>query len=367
MDLVYNIAGKSEAREEGSLMALYVASWGMAAGKTSLCASVGRWLQSSGRKAGYLKPAAIANGGIDKDAQFLKEVLGLTEPVEALSPIHLSSEDELKAELADGALGARVKQSYESVIHGKDVVLLEGLGDLSKAGPVADASYQIVEALNAGVVVVVAYAVDLAWEKIVSATQRFGQHLLGVVVGRVPQNRMESVQAEVSLALGQKGVKAIGLVPDDRLLFGVSVAEIAEQLQADILCCSDGPTQLVENVMIGVMTPDSGEEYFRRKTAKAVVVRGERPDMQLAALSTPTKCLILAGGVAPIAQVLGWAEDKGVPILLAKQDTLSTVEEVEKVFALARFRHPAKLDRMDRLLQQHLDFQSLGQGLGFAG
>jgi BioD-like phosphotransacetylase family protein len=115
------------------------------------------------------------------------------------------------------------------------------------------------------------------------------------------------------------------------------------------------------------MTPDSGEEYFRRKTAKAVVVRGERPDMQLAALSTPTKCLILAGGVAPIPQVLGWAEDKGVPVLLAKQDTLSAVGEVEKAFALARFRHPAKLDRMDRLLQQHLDLQSLGQGPGLAG
>jgi BioD-like phosphotransacetylase family protein len=347
-------------------MALYVASWGMAAGKTALCATIGRWLQRSGRKTGYLKPVVIANGGVDKDVQFLKQALVLGESVEALSPLHLSDWQSLKTELSGGALGAKVKQSYDKVVQGKDAVLLEGFGDLAEGGHGADAALQIVEALNARVVLVVAYAIDLPWNSIVSSAQRFGQHLLGIVISMVPQNKMESVQTEVASRLNQKGIKILGLVPDERLLFGVSVAEIAEQLQADILCCPEGSMQLVENVMMGALTPDSGEEYFKRKTAKAVVVRGERPDMQLAALSTPTKCLILTGGVAPIPQVLGWAEDKGVTILLAKQDTLSTVAEVEKAFTQARFRHPKKLDRMERLLKERFDLQSIGQVLGLA-
>jgi BioD-like phosphotransacetylase family protein len=348
-------------------MALYVASWGTAAGKTSLCAAIGKWLQRNDKKAGYMKPVTVANGGTDKDAEFVKQVLGLSESPEVISPLRVTNEGSVKQELAGGALGARVKQSHGDIVRGKDVVIVEGFGDLAKGGYVADASYQVVEALNARVIIVVGYEVDLSWETIASSAQKFGQHLLGAVVSRVPVSKIESVRAEAGSGLDGKGIKLLGLVPDDRRLFGISVSEIADQLQADTLCCRDRSVELVENVMVGALTPDSGEDYFKRKTGKAVVVRGDRPDVQLAALSTSTKCLVLTGGVAPIAQVLGWAEDKEVPVLVTKRDTLSTVAEVEKAFVQARFRHPDKLDALETLLRGNLDFQSIRQGLGLAG
>lgn len=348
-------------------MALYVASWGMAAGKTSLCVAIGRWLQRNGKKAGYMKPVTVADGDAYRDAEFLKEVLELSEPSEVISPLRMSNEGSMKQELAGGALGAKVKQSHGDIVRGKDVVIVEGFGDLAKGDYIADASYQVVEALNAGVIVVVAYAVDLSWETMASSAQKFGQHLLGLVVSRVPVNKIESVRAEAGSRLDGKGIKVLGFIPDDRRLFGISVSEMADQLQAETLCCKDRSAELVENVMIGALTPDSGEDYFKRKDGKAVVIRGDRPDVQLAALSTSTKCLVLTGGVGPIAQVLGWAEDKEVPIIVTKQDTLTTVAEVEKAFVQARFRHPRKLDALETLLRGNLDFQSIRQGLGLAG
>ncbi len=348
-------------------MALYVASWGVAAGKTSLCAAIGRWLQKNGKKAGYLKPLTVADGGADEDAEFLRRALGLTEPSEVIAPLRLSNESLLKQELAGRALGVRAKESHDEIVQGKDVVLVEGFDDLAKGGHVADASYQVVEALNAKVIVVVAYAVDMSWEAMASSSQKFGQQLLGVVVSRVPVNKIESVRTEAGSRLEGKDVKVLGFIPDDRRLFGISVAEIARQLGVEALSGKDRLAQLVENVMIGALTPDSGEDYFRRKARKAAVVRGDRPDVQLAALSTFTNCLVLTGGAAPIAQVLGWAEDKEVPILVTERDTLSAVAEVEKAFVRARFRHPDKLDVLEMLLRGNLDFQSIGQGLGLAG
>jgi BioD-like phosphotransacetylase family protein len=348
-------------------MALYVASWGTAAGKTSLCAAIGRWLQRNGKKVGYLKPITIADGDVDGDAGFLRLALGLPESSEVISPLRLKDESSLRQELAGAALGVRVKQWHSEMVRGKDVVIVEGFGDLAKGSYVADASYQVVEALNARVILVVAYATDLAWEAMASASQRFGQGVLGIVVSRVPVNKIEPVRTEAGSRLAAKGIGVLGVIPDDRRLFGVSVAEIADQLGADALCCKDRLAQLVENVMIGALTPDSGEDYFKRKSGKAAVVRGDRPDLQLAALSTSTKCLVLTGGVAPIAQVLGWAEDKEVPVLVTKQDTLSAVAELEKAFVQARFRHPEKLDALETLLRGNLDFQSIRQGLGLAG
>lgn len=89
--------------------------------------------------------------------------------------------------------------------------------------------------------------------------------------------------------------------------------------------------------------------------------------MQLAALSTPTVGLILTGGVGPIPQVKAWAEEKHVPILVAKGDTLATASEVEDAIVGARFRHEAKLARLEEILSRDLDFSALLSGLGLTG
>lgn len=49
---------------------------------------------------------------------------------------------------------------------------------------------------------------------------------------------------------------------------------------------------MVEHLMIGAMDVDSALTYFRRKPNKAVITGGDRPDIQLAALETSTKCTI---------------------------------------------------------------------------
>jgi len=122
------------------------------------------------------------------------------------------------------------------------------------------------------------------------------------------------------------------MLSGERAATGASVARIAERLQAEVLCCSESLDGVVENLMIAAMTVDSGLDYFSRKDNKAVIVRGERPDCQLAALATSTRCLVLTGGVRPPVQVLSLAEEKGVPVLLTDRDTLSVVAELEQFF-----------------------------------
>lgn len=344
-------------------MALYVTSWTEGAGKTSLCAGIGKWLQERGKVVGYLKPVALTDTGAVEDAGFIKQTLGLEEPVESLTPLCLTQQD-LKTELNNGSLGGKVKQAYDEIAAGKDVVLLEGLAGLSQDAELAQSAFQISEGLDARVIMAVTYSRDLPWDEIASQAGEFGQRLLGIVINRVPQNKMGSVLGEAGSLFGEEGIKILGILPENRSLAGVSVAEIADRLQAKTLCCTEGMADLVENLMIGAMTPDSGVDYFSRKENKAVIARGERPDMQLAALATSTKCLILTGGVEPVGQVLSWAEDKGAPILLTEQDTLSTVSNVEETFVQARFRQLAKLDKLDEILQQRFNFSSLAEGLG---
>ena len=118
--------------------------------------------------------------------------------------------------------------------------------------------------------------------------------------------------------------------------------------------------------MLGAMTVDHGPEYYGRKANKAVIVRSERPDMQLAALETPTRCLVISGDTAPISSVRYNAEHKRVPIILTRDDVLATVTSIENALGKARFNQERKLARLTEIMNQHFDFPAVYKGLGLA-
>lgn len=342
-------------------MDLYVASWEQRGGKTTLCAGIGRSLQKSGVKVGYL---TLAHEGAEQDARFMKLALGLEGSLEVLSPHSAGGKS---PDSATTGIDAKFKQARDTVAANKDLVLIEGPGGLSQDRNAMEAAVQTVQALAARVIVVINYETTLQLDLLAEYLKKFGQNLLGVVINRIPQNKTETARAEMTSVLDREGVRALCLLTEDRSLFGLTMGELAEQLQAEVACCPEALETMVHNVMIGVMTPDSGTDYFVRKDHKAVLARGERPDMHLAALGTPTGGLILTGGTGPIPQVKAWAEEKHVPILVTKVDTLAAASEVEKAFVSARFHQQAKLAKLEGILEKAFDFPSLRTGLGLAG
>ena len=148
------------------------------------------------------------------------------------------------------------------------------------------------------------------------------------------------------------------------MLLSVSVAELSEGLGGEILCARQALTELVEHLVVGAMTADSALTYFRRKPNKAVITGGDRPDIQLVALETSTRCLILTGNIRPNPQILGRCEDAGVPIILTRYDTMTAIERIEQFFGKTRFHQEEKIQRFENLLVEHMDFDALYRSLG---
>ena len=96
----------------------------------------------------------------------------------------------------------------------------------------------------------------------------------------------------------------------------------------------------------------------------AVLVRGDRPDIQLAALQTGTvRALILTGGVRPIEYVYHEAERLGTPVVVVPTDTYQAAAKLEAAVGQARFDHPDKLARYQELAEGRLDFAALDAAL----
>lgn len=324
---------------------LLVCSLESAAGKTAVCVGLARRFTKDGLRVGYIK--AITAGGVsDPDALFVKDVLSLPDPPGTLAPVSARSRAASPVQL--------LTRAASQVAGHSDVLLVEGGDSLAEGAHVGLSGPQVARTLDAKALLVLRYRVDLLDSAVVAGIT-FGPHLAGAIVNNIPPSQIGKAREGLRPALESAGIPVLGMVPQDRVLFGVSVREIAERLGGDVVAGESGLDELVERLMIGAMSVDGAAVYFRKHPNKAVVTGGDRPDVQLAALATPTRCLVLTGGFAVDHAVLRTADEHGVPVIVTKRDTLSAVETMNELFHTSRFHQKAKVSRLESLVADHVD------------
>jgi uncharacterized protein len=336
-------------------------------GKTALSAGIGKKLVNSGKKVGYVKPLHIVSKpGPDEcgDALFINEALELGESKDQVCPIHISQED-LWKNLSENAesFAAKIKAACDSVSGGKDVLVVESPGSLKNDQVSELACFTIAEKMNSKVVMLVCYSTSFKDAGIVQAAKKFGDKLVGVVINQVPESRLNAVQGEATEYFKSQSIALLGVLPETRALSGISIGEVAAVINGEIISSKDKAGDLIENVMLGAMSPDTGRDYYGRKKNKAVVTRSERADMQLAALETSTRCLIVSGK-KPNVSVMVKAEDKKVPVMMVNKDIKDIIAGIEQALSQAKFQNAQKLQAMSAMLDSRFDYKALNAALG---
>ena len=233
-----------------------------------------------------------------------------------------------------------------------DLLVLEDAGDGSGEA--------LAGAPDTRVLAVVRGDLRLHGEALATAVQKLGEQLAGVVATAVPERHARAARA----AAGQFGLPALAVLPEDRVLYAPTVGEIAEALDAEVILGDPPPDQIVEYMMIGPLTADPSDPYFKRRRNKAVITRSDKTDLQLAALHTQTDVLILTGGFPPSPYTIDRAAGEGVPILLTRADTRRSIALLGDVFSGSRFRGERKLERMGELLAEAWDTPAITRIVG---
>ncbi|MGQ9573301.1 MAG: DRTGG domain-containing protein [Dehalococcoidia bacterium] len=211
----------------------------------------------------------------------------------------------------------------------------------------------------AGPLVMVERAAALNADNVAALHKELGKAFVGLVVTAVPRPRA----ASIADTLSQQGIPVLALLPEDRLLSSPTIGEMAQSLQAEILFADGRTDEVLERLTIAPISADPGQAHFARFARQAVVVRCDRPDLQLAALNADSLCLILSGGQRPLAYVSERAEAEGVPLLITAKDTLAAVQTLEALHFESRFSHQ-KAERIGQLMAEHLDYKRFRQALG---
>lgn len=355
------------------MKALYITSVEPYSGKTAVCLSLGRYLQADGYKVGYLKPVSTQpwrtpEGKLaDEDAVFVHNVLGLEgDPTEA-SPVIITSStfrQRLKGVSEDDLMG-KIQNAAEAAAKGKDILILEGGASLRSGYVMGLSNLRVAEVLGAPVLVIVSYRNEIRLiDDALAASFRLGDKLCGVILNRVPQDAFEFVEEYARPFLEKEGITVHGALPSVPRISALSVGELTELLQAEVLTKSMDPDQLVETFTVGAMTAEAALSRFRRYQNKAVITGGDRTDIQLAALETSTVVLILTGNLHPSPLIIQQAETLGVPILLVNENTMETVDCIERIHGKTRLGQPEKLHAFMQLMIENIDIKSLFKPCG---
>lgn len=344
------------------MVPIYVASNSGFSGRTFVSLGIAMKLMEQGYKIGYLKPVGkvpVKQGRMiyDADAIFIKETLKLDDPVETISPFVQTYESQTL--LFEGGLKDARKSVLDAfkMLKKKDFVIIGGGGDLFEGALTNLNALQLVDDLKAYLLMIEPWRGEASADALYGSSKLIGERFLGGIINKVPMNTVNFVKETVRPFLEKKGIRVFGVFPKDRALEAVSVRQLNDILNGKVLCCEDKLDEYVENFSVGAMDVDSALAHFRRMQNKAVITGAHRSDIQLAAMETSTRCIILTGGLTTNDVVIGKAQAKGVPIITVTDDTFTTIDKIEGRMGKTSIREKHKVDRVKELMDVEFDMK----------
>lgn len=332
------------------------------AGKTFLAIGLGIKLIEQGYKVGYMKPVGktpvkIGKSIYDEDAVFIKEALSLADSLSVISPFVLGYETQNL--LIEGKIGDVKKLVMDALKsqNDKDFIIVGGAGDFFDGSILGVNTLNLIQEVNGKALLIEPWRGDASIDSLFGGGGLLGGRFAGGVINKVPANALKYVKESIKPFLENKGIKIFGIFQKDSLLESIAVRQLTEILNGKVLCCEDRLDEFVENFSIGAMDVDNALKYFRRIPNKAVITGAHRSDIQLVAMETSTKCIILTGGLNTNEVVLGRAQAKGIPIISVADDTFTVIDRIEAVIGKTRIREKGKINRAKNMIDREFDME----------
>jgi BioD-like phosphotransacetylase family protein len=328
------------------LKSVYIYSSSPGSGKTSIAATLAKYLISKNNKVIFFKPV-ITGPGVSssrrRDVEVMKQLLGMEETPELISPEYSD----------ENSLTSNITNAFGRITSGKDSVLIEDeASDFNLAGKIA----KLLDAKILGV--------EVFQDKISDILIRYkemGKSPAGVIINKVPYSRLQQMKE-----IGAKsGVNITGVIPEDRSLIGPTVKALADGIGGNVINSNLQTQGVIENFLLGAMNPDHGPGYYARKMNKAVIVSSDRPDMQLSALETTTKCLVIAGQKTPIPMVLNRSETKQVPIISVNNSIPGILTSIESILSQPSLTKET-IEQAVSIFEKNINLEHLCDELGLS-
>ncbi len=350
---------------------LYIGSTSGYAGKTLITISMGLYFQSIGLKVGYMKPigtstSTIENKHIDEDAVFTQKALGLNYDPEIVTPVVVSRDLQLSV-FKKGCpdFMATILKAFEILKEDKDIMLVCGSGSFLHAGKYCNiAGIDVAKALEAKVVLIDRFFTEFYYDYLLSAKELLDDALIGCILNSVPDYIMDDVNNLLIPLLNRKQIDVLGIIPRDSILYSISVKNLAKRLKGNLITGKNKQNNLVREFIIGTMQVENFMLHYQKRQKPAVIVGGDRSDIQLVAIEGKCSCLILTGNIYPSEIIITRAKELEIPIIVVKEDTYTIAKKMETILNTMKLLDETKLNHGYNLVKNHINWTKINKAFG---
>ncbi len=352
---------------------LFIASTAPRAGKNLMCFALGLMLQKAGLSPGYMKPLGQSlkrseEGNGDVDAFMVREILGLNDPPELITPV-MMPEDWRALSLTDDRhrteLLKKVRSGYAKLRHKRKSMLVSGTGAFPSAGRFCGLDgLTLVKELGLKVLLVERYSLGVNYDALLCLRDSLGENLLGLMLNDVPDKAARDVKDLLVPYLEERGIPVMGCVPRAPALNAIRVADLAYGLSGRVVAGNAQARRSVQSFLIGTMQMDSFMSHLRSRKNCATIMGGDRTDLQLAALHSKCPCLILTGNLLPNEIIRTRAETLGVPLVVVQDDSYVVARKMEQILSGQKLRDLAQIRLGASLVSSSIDFDKLRRAWG---
>ena len=322
------------------MQTIYLTSENKQEGKTSFTITLAHYLLTKGLNIGILNP--LCN---KYDESVYHKLLGKKEnDYSGKYTVITNNKFDIK----------NVVDSYNQLIKNKiDFLLIDGNNSIS-----IENINLILHKINATIIFLAKYNPQLNEKYFAKYHNNFKGNIL-FVINQTYKFATHQVETKIIPKLNSSKITCLGYIPEDKLLLAITPDQIAQFIKGEIVNQYDGEKFLVENFLIGGMGMDPAEYHFNHYKNKCIIVRGDRPDIQMSALNSNCSCIILTNNIKPIEYIQNEADLEQVPIIVTETDTLETIDKLNGLNKNTFFNHSLKLDRYLELFRSNIQLDQI--------
>lgn len=356
---------------------LFIAATRQNEGKTTTSLGLLAAIQKSHPRVGYIKPVGqrfveIDEQKIDEDTVLMDRVYQLNCPLVDMSPIAVEPDFTrryLESSNYD-ALVRKIHKAFDRVAWEKDFVLCEGSGHAG-VGSVFDLSNaRVAKLLGAKVVIVSQGGIGKPIDEVAlnqALFEREGVEVIGVILNKLHPDRIGYIAEFARRGLERKGLKLLGVMPNQPILSKPTMELIRDELGAEALNQPRETANLVNEVVVGAMGVQNAMKFF--KPGVLIITPGDREDIILAAGTMAFRQndglagIVLTGNLRPSESVLKVIRGMPFPVLLAAEDSYEVASKVHDLTVKTRPKDTLKISLIRDLIAEHVNVRQILQSL----
>ena len=346
------------------------------AGKTTVSLGLYRALKEKKYKVAFMKPVgqqvvSVGDMSIDKDSYLIGEVFKCAKKFKDMSPVTIGRgyTEQYIMHPQKEKLTAQILEAFKKLKRGKDILIVEGTGHAGVGSVIDLSNADTASLLNSKVIIISEGGIGKSIDEIFLNKALFDLkkvEVIGVIVNKVLPEKYDKIKKILRKGLERKGLKLLGVIPNEPLLSSPSVDQIKSWLKLDLLCGKPNVYRRVRHTIVAAMEPHNMVHHFKEGTL--VVTSGDRIDNILLAVSSHlvregrgsyVSGIILTGGLTPDPKIMSLLKKSQIPVLITEEDTYTVAAKIKTHICKIEKTDKEKIEEASRLVKKYVDVSSI--------